>query len=90
MGNRPPGGYVGVLADSWIAKTHRQNQHALRLGCFGFIDACSAPTVFVLLRSPKTQPPSGRLPTLRCQHVLINQRVSRPFGDEGKPRPYNI
>ncbi|MDR1923027.1 MAG: hypothetical protein LBQ66_01535, partial [Planctomycetaceae bacterium] len=25
----------------------------------------SAPSVFGLLRSPKTQPPSGRLPTLR-------------------------
>ncbi|MDR1923718.1 MAG: hypothetical protein LBQ66_05020 [Planctomycetaceae bacterium] len=23
MGNRPPGGYVGVLADNWSVKTHR-------------------------------------------------------------------
>ncbi|MDR1926040.1 MAG: hypothetical protein LBQ66_16855 [Planctomycetaceae bacterium] len=28
MGNRPPGGYVGVLADSGSVKTHRQNQNA--------------------------------------------------------------
>jgi hypothetical protein len=32
VGNRPPGGCVGVLADNWIAKTHRQNQNAKRLG----------------------------------------------------------
>ncbi|MDR1925272.1 MAG: hypothetical protein LBQ66_12960, partial [Planctomycetaceae bacterium] len=29
-----------------------------------YINTCSAPTVFGLLRSPKTQPPSGRLSTL--------------------------
>ncbi|MDR1923046.1 MAG: hypothetical protein LBQ66_01630 [Planctomycetaceae bacterium] len=69
MGNRPPGGYVASkslsLADNRIANTHRQNQNALRFGRFGFTDTFSAPTVFGLLRSPKTQPPSGRLPTLR-------------------------
>ncbi|MDR1925232.1 MAG: hypothetical protein LBQ66_12755 [Planctomycetaceae bacterium] len=58
MGNRPPGGYVASkslsLADNWIANTHRQNQHTLRFGRFGFTDACSAPPVFGLLRSPKT------------------------------------
>jgi hypothetical protein len=58
VGKRPPGGYVASkslsLADNGIAKTHRQNQNTLRFGRFGFINACSAPTVFGLLRSSKT------------------------------------
>ncbi|MDR1924854.1 MAG: hypothetical protein LBQ66_10815 [Planctomycetaceae bacterium] len=68
MGNRLPGGYVGVHADSGIAKTHRQNQHTLRFGRFGeptrfgdpLFSACSA-------RRKRYSPrkPGGRLPTLR-------------------------
>ncbi|MDR1925317.1 MAG: hypothetical protein LBQ66_13185, partial [Planctomycetaceae bacterium] len=37
------------------------------------------PTVFVLLRSPKTQPPSGRLPTLRLQIFLAYSSTSFGF-----------
>ncbi|MDR1925178.1 MAG: hypothetical protein LBQ66_12475, partial [Planctomycetaceae bacterium] len=77
VGNRPLGGCVGVLADSGIAKTHRQNQSALRFGRFGFVDACTAPTVFGLLRSPKTQPPSGRLTTLCCRFTLPDATARR-------------
>jgi hypothetical protein len=56
---------ASAQADNWIAKTHRQNQHALRFGRFGFVNVVWRSTVFGLLRSPKTQPPGGRLPTLR-------------------------
>jgi hypothetical protein len=34
---------TSAQADNWIAKTHWQNQSALRFGRFGFANACSAP-----------------------------------------------
>jgi hypothetical protein len=49
VGNRPPGGCVASeslsLADNGIAKTHQQNQNALRFGRVSFADAFSAPIV---------------------------------------------
>ncbi|MDR1924230.1 MAG: hypothetical protein LBQ66_07645 [Planctomycetaceae bacterium] len=45
-----------------------------RANTFWFYRCVFRPTVFVLLRSPKTQPPGGRLPT------LINLIASEFFG----------
>jgi hypothetical protein len=73
VGNRPPGGCVGVPADNGGGKGVGDT---IVRGCVG-VPADNGGGKDV--GSPKRHPFGG----LVCQHLF------RTIGDEGKPRPYN-
>jgi hypothetical protein len=66
---------VGVLADNWIANTHRtfyrpKPRCPKRRAFWFFRCVLAIPLSACDNDSLATQPPSGRLPTLRCRCVL--------------------
>ncbi|MDR1924295.1 MAG: hypothetical protein LBQ66_07970 [Planctomycetaceae bacterium] len=69
MGNRLPGGCVGASRQR-ERKTHRQNQNAIRFGCFGFTDACSAPLFSACSACRKRNRPAVGYPPYVLQHFL--------------------
>jgi hypothetical protein len=83
VGNRPPGGYVGASRQLDRQHTSAKPTHPT-FWAFWYINTFSAPAVFVLLRSPKTQPPSGRLTTLR---VGASRQLDRQHAPAKPKRP---
>jgi hypothetical protein len=93
---------TSAQADNWIAKTHRQNQNALRFERFGFANACSAPLFSACSARRKHNRPAVGCPPYVCLitfsapavgyadvGVLVMPVRFTLLWDEGKPRPYD-